>query len=168
MRQSYDNPRLGPDKKRSLGIEALESRRLFSATPSLNLDSSGFVSAAVKGNVKLPYSYYVTGNTGNSDVTLSPASSGLALAGGGLDVDEVFKWMGAKVTGPAIPGLSRSIGDFLVIRATGTNAYNGYIDGLVPDLDSVATLIIPNLTAAMHPDVARIIGEAESIFIAGG
>ena len=66
-------------------------------------------------------------------------------------MDEVFKWMGAKVTGPTIPGSSRRIGDFLVIRATGTNAYNSYIDQLVLDLDSVATLIIPDLAAALHP-----------------
>lgn len=161
-------PALDLIKKRSLGMEALESRRLFTAAPSLNLDSSGIASAAAQGNVKLPYSYYVTGNAGNSAPTLLAASAGLALAGGGLDVDEVFKWMGAKVTGPAIPGASSSIGDFLVIRATGTNAYNSYIDQLVPDLDSVATLIIPDLTAANHPDVARIIEEAEAIFIAGG
>ena len=139
-------------------MEALESRRLFSATPSLNLDSSGIASAAVQGNVKLPYSYYVTGNAGNIDVSLPLTSSGLALVGGGLDVDEVFKWMGAKANG----------GDFLVIRATGTNAYNRYIDGLVPSLDSVATLIIPDPIAAIHPDVKRIISEAEAIFIAGG
>ncbi len=155
---SHDYSRLGLDKKRSLGIEALESRRLFTATPWLNLDSSGIASAAVQGNVKLPYSYYVAGNAADIEVELLPASSGLALVGGGTDVDEVFKWMGAKANG----------GDFLVIRATGTNAYNRYIDGLVPSLDSVATLIIPDLTAANHPDVARIIGEAEAIFIAGG
>jgi cyanophycinase len=149
-------------------VESLESRRLFSATPSFSLDSSGLVSTAGKGNLKLPYSYYVTGNSGNSTPTLTAESAGLALAGGGLDVDEVFRWMGAKITGPATPGLTRSIGDFLVIRATGTNAYNAYIDRLVPDLDSVATLVIPDLAAATHPDVARIIGEAESIFIAGG
>lgn len=139
-------------------MEALESRRLFSATPSLNLDSSGIASAAVQGNVKLPYSYFVTGNAGNIDVSLPLTSSGLALVGGGLDVDEVFKWMGAKANG----------GDFLVIRATGTNAYNRYIDGLVPSLDSVATLIIPDLAAAMHQDVKTIIQGAEAIFIAGG
>ncbi len=139
-------------------MEALESRRLFSATPSLNLDSSGIASAAARGNVKLPYSYYVTGNAGDKVVNLPATSSGLALVGGGTDVDEVFKWMGTKANG----------GDFLVIRATGTNAYNRYIDGLVPSLDSVATLIIPDLAAAMHPDVKRIISEAESIFIAGG
>lgn len=139
-------------------MEALESRRLFSATPSLNLDSSGIGSAAAQGNVKLPYSYYVTGNAGDKVVNLPATSSGLALVGGGTDVDEVFKWMGTKANG----------GDFLVIRATGTNAYNRYIDGLVPSLDSVATLIIPDLAAAMHPDVKTIMQGAEAIFIAGG
>ncbi len=139
-------------------MEALESRRLFSATPSLNLDSSGIASAAAQGNVKLPYSYYVTGNAGDKVVNLPATSSGLALVGGGTDVDEVFKWMGTKANG----------GDFLVIRATGTNAYNRYIDGLVPSLDSVATLIIPDLAAAMHPDVKTIMQGAEAIFIAGG
>ena len=139
-------------------MEALESRRLFTATPALNLDSSGIASAAVQGNVKLPYSYYVAGNAADIEVELLPASSGLALVGGGTDVDEVFKWMGAKANG----------GDFLVIRATGTNAYNRYIDGLVPSLDSVATLIIPDREAAKHADVKRIISEAEAIFIAGG
>ena len=139
-------------------MEALESRRLFSATPSLNLESSGIASAAAQGNVKLPYSYYVTGNAGDKVVNLPATSSGLALVGGGTDVDEVFKWMGTKANG----------GDFLVIRATGTNAYNRYIDGLVPSLDSVATLIIPDLAAAMHPDVKTIMQGAEAIFIAGG
>ena len=139
-------------------MEALESRRLFSATPSLNLESSGIASAAAQGNVKLPYSYYVTGNAGDKVVNLPATSSGLALVGGGTDVDEVFKWMGAKAND----------GDFLVIRATGTNAYNRYIDGLVPSLDSVATLIIPDLAAAMHPDVKTIMQGAEAIFIAGG
>ena len=139
-------------------MEALESRRLFSATPSLNLDSSGIASAAAQGNVKLPYSYYVTGSDGDKVVNLPATSSGLALVGGGTDVDEVFKWMGTKANG----------GDFLVIRATGTNAYNRYIDGLVPSLDSVATLIIPDLAAAMHPDVKTIMQGAEAIFIAGG
>lgn len=67
-------------------MEALESRELFSATPSLNLDSSGIASAAAQGNVKLPYSYYVTGNAGDKVVNLPATSSRLALVGGGTDV----------------------------------------------------------------------------------
>ncbi len=91
-------------------------------------------------------------------MNLLPDSSGLALVGGGTDVDDVFRWMGAKAFG----------GDFLVIRATGTDAYNKYIDRLVPSLDSVGTLIIPDRNAALNADVAKIINGAEAIFLAGG
>src|SRR5438552_165571 len=61
-----------------------------------------------------PYQYFRVGNT--TDV--SPAThSGFALMGGGKDLDEAFRWMCEKSGG----------GDFLVIRATGTDAYNPYI-----------------------------------------
>lgn len=124
-----------------------------------SLDSGGKGSAAAKGSAKLPYSYAVTGNAADAGPAFLPqASSGLALMGGGTDVDEVFRWMGTKASG----------GDFLVLRATGANEYNRYIDGLVPSLDSVATLVIPSRTAAIHSDVATIIRQAEAIFIAGG
>jgi len=39
--------------------------------------------------------------------------------------------------------------DFLVIRATGTDAYNPYIQQLCANENSVATLIIPNRVAAI-------------------
>ena len=140
----------------SLHFETLESRLPFSASPL----SAGteFVASAAKGSVKLPYTYSVSGNIADVPVNLPLASSGLALVGGGIDVDAVFKWMGEKAGG----------GDFLVLRATGTDAYNRYIDRLVPSLDSVGTLIIPNRAAAMNSDVAAIINGAEAIFLAGG
>jgi cyanophycinase-like exopeptidase len=59
-------------------------------------------------------------------------------------------------------------GDFLVIRATGTDAYNPYIQQLCPNENSVSTLIIPNLAAAKDPFVASTIQHAEALFIAGG
>ena len=59
-------------------------------------------------------------------------------------------------------------GDFLVIRATGTDAYNPYIQQLCPGENSVATLIIPNLSAASDPFVAATIRNAEALWIAGG
>ena len=58
--------------------------------------------------------------------------------------------------------------DFLVIRATGTDAYNPRIQSLCPNENSVATLIIPNLAAANDPAVASIIRHAEAIWITGG
>ncbi len=45
-------------------------------------------------------------------------SGGTILAGGGSDVDEAFKWMISKSGGG---------GDIVVIRASGTAAYNSYI-----------------------------------------
>ncbi len=145
-----------PRADHSLQFETLESRLPFSASPLSG--ATEFVASAAKGNAKLPYTYSVSGNTADVAVNLPLASSGLALVGGGTDVDAVFNWMGEKAVG----------GDFLVLRATGTDAYNRYIDRLVPSLDSVGTLIIPDRAAAMNSEVAAIINGAEAIFLAGG
>jgi len=77
--------------------------------------------------------------------------------GGGKDLDEAFEWMCAKSNG----------GDFLVVRATGDDDYNPYIEKLCHE-NSVATLVIPNRDAAMDPAVAGIISKAEALFISGG
>lgn len=78
--------------------------------------------------------------------------------GGGTDVDAAFQWMCQR----------SGIGDFLVIRATGTDAYSLYIKKLCPAENSVATLIIPNTAAANDPFVLTTIQHAEAIWIAGG
>ncbi|HKS76203.1 MAG TPA: cyanophycinase [Terriglobales bacterium] len=101
------------------------------------------------------YSYYRVGNP--NDVTTS-TSPGTVLMGGGTDVDAAFQWM---------CGLSGN-GDFLVIRATGTDAYNPYIQQLCPNENSVATLIIPNASAAADPFVIATVQAAEALWIAGG
>ncbi len=102
-----------------------------------------------------PYTYIRVGNAAN----VSPATSaGLVLMGGGTDVDAAFQWM-CSLAGN---------GDFLVIRATGTDAYNPYIQQLCPNANSVATLIIPSLAAANDSNVAAIMQNAEAIWIAGG
>jgi cyanophycinase len=59
-------------------------------------------------------------------------------------------------------------GDFLVIRATGTAAYNSYIRGLCPALNSAATLIVHSRAGAEQPFVKDTILKAEALFIAGG
>ena len=100
------------------------------------------------------YQYTVVGNP--ADVVTS-TSGLLVLQGGGTDVDENFRRMGAHAGG----------GDFVVIRASGTDAYNPYIYDLC-SCDSVATLIIKNRNAAFNPDVIKIIRNAEALFIAGG
>jgi cyanophycinase-like exopeptidase len=83
---------------------------------------------------------------------------GIAMMGGGnVDVDEAFRWLCGKGHG----------GDFLILRARGKFDYNGYVNK-VCQMNSVATLIIPNRKAAQEPKVAKIIGQATVIFIAGG
>ena len=95
---------------------------------------------------------------GNSQDVAVATSGGILFAGGGTDVDEAFRWMCDKATG----------GDFLIIRASGTAAYNTYVRGLCPALNSVATLIVTSRDGAREPFVADRIRKAEAIFIAGG
>jgi cyanophycinase len=83
--------------------------------------------------------------------------AGVAMMGGGRDLDEAFRWLCAKANG----------GDFLILRAHGGADYNPYVAGLCK-ANSVATLIIPSRKAALNGRVAEIIGQAEVIFIAGG
>src|SRR5580698_3581306 len=100
------------------------------------------------------YHYIRIGN--KEDVQTQP-TAGIAMMGGGSDLDEAFRWLCKKGNG----------GDFLILRATGDDDYNPYVSGLCK-LNSVATLIIPNREAAQDPTVAEIIRKAEVVFIAGG
>jgi cyanophycinase len=100
------------------------------------------------------HKYIRIGNQG--DVVTKPAA-GIAMMGGGSDVDEAFRWLCNKGKG----------GDFLILRARGDDDYNSYVNGLCKT-NSVATLIIPDRAAAEDPAVAEIIHQAEVVFIAGG
>ena len=104
---------------------------------------------------KKSYQYFRVGSP--NDVTRT-TTAGTVLMGGGTDVDAAFQWMCQRSGG----------GDFLVIRATGTDAYNPYIQQLCPTENSVSTLIIANTTAANDPFVLSTIQKAEAIWIAGG
>jgi len=116
----------------------------------LLLVCSGIPASAAK-----KYSYFRVGNENDISTSTTP---GTVLMGGGTDVDAAFQWMCQK----------SGNGDFLVIRATGTDAYNPYIQQLCPNENSVATLIIPNLAAASDPFVISTIQNAEALWIAGG
>jgi len=109
----------------------------------------------VPGFCAKQYSYFRLGNP--TDVT-TPTTAGTVLMGGGTDVDAAFQWMCQR----------SGNGDFLVIRATGTDAYDPYIQQLCPNENSVSTLIIPNRTAANDPFVISTIESAEALWIAGG
>ncbi len=90
------------------------------------------------------------------DIHIQP-TAGIAMMGGGRDLDEAFRWLCGRGNG----------GDFLVLRATGDDAYNAYINGLCKT-NSVATLILPDRQAALDPAAAKIIRKAAVVFIAGG
>lgn len=100
------------------------------------------------------YQYFRIGQ--KDDAQPTPAA-GIALLGGGSDIDEAFRWLCEKANG----------GDFLILRAHGDDDYNPYVNGLCK-LNSVATLIIPDRDSAQDPAVADIIRHAEAVFIAGG
>jgi len=100
------------------------------------------------------YKYF---RLGNKDDAQTKPSFGIAMMGGGSDLDEAFRWLCNKGNG----------GDFLILRARGDDDYNSYVKGLCK-ANSVATLIIQDRTAAEDPAVAEIIRTAEVIFIAGG
>ena len=115
----------------------------------------GQVSSVSAASSKPSYEYYVAGNSGNVTRT---TSAGLVLMGGGTDVDAAFQWMINKSGG----------GDFVVIRASGTDAYNPWIYNDLGGVDSAETIIIKNRAAASDPFVVNQILNAEALFIAGG
>jgi hypothetical protein len=69
------------------------------------------------------YEYYVDGDP--ADVTTVTAP-GLLLAGGSTDQDAAMQWMIGRSGG----------GDFVIIRASGTDAYNPYIYSELGGVDS--------------------------------
>lgn len=97
------------------------------------------------------------GKTGNPTPKASTTAGGVVLMGGGLDVDEAFKWMIARSGG----------GDFVILRSSGTNAYNEYIYAM-GGINSVQTLLIANTTDANDACVVETIRNAAAVFLAGG
>jgi cyanophycinase len=126
----------------------------FRCAPLVAIASVVACMAQAGPQTKPQYQYFRTGSA--KDVAVS-TRAGFALMGGGKDLDEAFRWMCERAGG----------GDFLVLRATGDDDYNPYIQPLCK-LNSVATLILPNRAAAMDPFVAEAIAHADAIFIAGG
>ncbi|MBK7904485.1 MAG: cyanophycinase [Proteobacteria bacterium] len=99
--------------------------------------------------------YFRVGSAVDATAT---TTAGTVLMGGSTDVDAAFQWLCARAGG----------GDFLVVRAAGTDAYNPYVRELCPGLNSVATLIIGSAKAANVPSVRATIADAEVVWIAGG
>ena len=115
------------------------------------------VASSVYAGPKTGFEAFIVGNAADAppSPTLSP---GLVLMGGGTDVDAAFQWMCQRAGG----------GDFVVIRTTGTDAYNPYIQELCPQMDSVETIIISSITGANSAYVSSHVQNAEALWIAGG
>lgn len=118
------------------------------------------------------YNPFNPSNPGGDNPVLRPASIGIigdtsdvatftkggtVIMGGGTDVDAAFQWMIARSGG----------GDVVIIRVSGTDAYNPYVNKL-GKVNSVETLKIDSRKLAEDAGVARIIRNAEMLFIAGG
>lgn len=117
----------------------------------------GLFVTSIYAGPKPGFQAFIAGNPADAppSPTLSP---GLVLMGGGTDVDAAFQWMCQRAGG----------GDFVVIRTTGTDAYNPYIQDLCPQMDSVETIIITTVTGANSAYVSSHIQNAEALWIAGG
>ena len=107
------------------------------------------------------YVVYCDGNCGK-DATPSNTLPGVVLMGGGTDTDEAFLWQISHA----------GKGDFVVLRATGDDAYNSYIYDLSVSsnntLNTVTTILMKSRDASAETEVLDIIRSAEAIFLAGG
>ncbi|GAA5216662.1 cyanophycinase [Corallincola platygyrae] len=104
-------------------------------------------------------SQLISGSTDDQCATLTSGQGAALLMGGGSDVDDAF----ANRVKPHIGAGS----DVVVLRASGTDAYNDYLQSLIA-ADSVETLIIDSRTLANSDYVDWVIRSAEFVFVAGG
>jgi cyanophycinase-like exopeptidase len=126
--------------------------------------------------------YYRYGYQTSAAPLPSAMPGGLALEGGGTDINLLYQWMAARadnvdatVSNNALnplPTTPTYKGDFLVLGTLKDNSYDSYIYNLalqahVP-LNSVATLDIPSISAANSSFVTSKIESAAAIFIMGG
>ena len=126
-------------------------------TSTLTIGVVCILASSLYAAPKQGFQAFIVGNP--ADAQQSPSlSPGLVLMGGGTDVDAAFQWMCQRAGG----------GDFVVIRTSGTDAYNPYIQQLCPQMDSVETIIITSVTGANSGYVSSHIENAEALWIAGG
>ena len=97
------------------------------------------------------------GRVGSISDVVTTCTAGTVLMGGGSDVDAAYKWMINRSGG----------GDFVVVRATGTNAYNSYIYGF-GGANSVETFLVASVAMANDSSIVQAVRKAEAIFFAGG
>jgi len=114
--------------------------------------SAGVAAQVVKKTAA--YDDFILGNT--TDVS-PKTKGGLQLEGGGTDQPEAFAWLIDHAGG----------GDIVVIRASGTDAYNPFI-AKIGKTNSVETIVFHERSAASDPAVLERLRRAEAVFLAGG
>jgi cyanophycinase len=99
---------------------------------------------------------------GAVDVEVAGTKPGIAMIGGGEDCIPAFSYLIENAAG----------GDFVVLRAGGTDDYNEFVYDLSVSLNktlnSVTTISWKNRQASFDNTVLDILNHAESIFFAGG
>lgn len=140
----------------SFGILASCSSPLDQALIPSDAETARAASGIGKnGATTAAYQSFIVGDA--ADVTRT-TSGGTVLMGGGTDVDAAFQWMITKSGG----------GDFVILRAAGTDGYNSYVYTDLGGVNSCETLIIASRADANDPVVEQKIRNAEAVFIAGG
>ncbi len=101
---------------------------------------------------------YLQGGSADVCPTLTAGKGALLLMGGGSDVDAAF----SNRVGPQIKG-----GNIVVLRTSGADGYNSYLQGLT-SATSVETLLVDSVDKANSTYVEWAIKSAEAVFLAGG
>lgn len=102
---------------------------------------------------------YISYFTGDTTDVHTPTSGGTVLMGGATENDNAMRWFLQRANG----------GDVVVIRASGSDGYNDYLySDLGVPVNSVQSIVTPNLAAANDAYVARQVRNAEALWMAGG
>ena len=111
-------------------------------------------------DAKSNYKIWTIGST--QDAKFDNSLPGVLLIGGGKDPLTGFSWQIKNCQG----------GDYVVLRASGDDAYNEWIMALSRGdghpLNSVSTILFNNKDASADEEVLTMISNAECIFFAGG
>ncbi len=126
------------------GITSCENQEITEPSSGINLNAKKNIDASLG----------IVGDPGDVDTN---TLGGTLLMGGSTDVDAAMLWMLNKSGG----------GDIVVLRSTGTDAYNQYLFDL-GTVNSVETLLIDSREKANSVTVESTIRNAEAVFIAGG
>ena len=102
------------------------------------------------------YTSYHTGKTVDKKTT---PKGGVCLMGGSREDDNAMRWFLNQSDG----------GDILVLRASGSNGYNNYMNSdLGVTINSVESIVVKNKDASYDTTLHRKIEQAEGIWFAGG